>query len=595
MKKLLISSACILNFYTIYSMEIPDRYIHWQYIHGGGELRNSEIEKIIEEAKAQQDRDYEESQKLYKELEQTDRNLWNDIRATGNPELLEVFRTTNTVCSVSPERIQLLASRAEFKEFFDRFNAIKIMWENYSEKLQQQKQKDEEREKSIELAKVRAEEQAKSLLHRQLEQEIYMSSRNLTEQELKDVSPLMSIIAKKHGIDEVRIIDAQSLIEFTELPSDEKKRLLDLLNSGENIEEEIHHFIDKSAFFDTPDIDTPDNPRSIRSNVTKSLVRMAASSPIYRAEILTLIAWSRATKQTLYDVQANGHLTDRPNRQIEFCASPKSSHTYNKIRTKIHGISFEEHNKINMNFFYKLFIYAISNNSPNHIAIYSDPIDGILSHEIGHQISGNIGSVIDTYEDSIQKSMAIAAEFTTLEKDEEMFTEAQAMITTMPEEQFLTIKEELNKKFTIKGISLMIKDRNELLSLSQSESFFARNLFHNIPELMQILGFFTHTHEGKQVFYLNKFSDAASRSFAGLPICTDHMGGDIDRIKAAKTSTSAESVREHEHPSDILTQAFIVKKANLNSYGALVSAFGVNPEEYFKRISRIKSIDIDEE
>ena len=412
----------------------------------------------------------------------------------------------------------------------------------------------------------------------ELEQEVYDASRALTPNELKDVTPLMSMIAQKHGISDVRVIDAESLITSMHLPEPEKQRLLYLLKHGsqEEIDAEIHRFLDESEFSDIIISQSLMRYSNIRNDVTSALLWGAHYSPIYRDQILTLIAWSRVTEPALYDIEKYGLPTNPGHyqRKISFNATLEGSNA--------------SYNNINMNFLEVVYLYGISLDTSSHVALFYDPNRKVIFHEIGHVISGNIGYIIDTEESSRQKTMDIAAESVIRRKDKSMIAENMAFLRSLPVDKIDQLREEVNLIFSksgIRGLQLEISDNTEFLEtierLYTSDSMFTNvALVQNTTELMQILGLFSHTHKGNHVLYINKLSDAAVNAFAKRPIRVDHDG-------ETSNENDPSNLKRSELFEDIMRRLKPAAKRelNLDFYKALISAFGMNASEYFDRDS----------
>lgn len=447
----------------------------------------------------------------------------------------------------------------------------------------------------------------------ELEQEVYDASRALTPNELKDVTPLMSMIAQKHGISDVRIIDAESLITSMHLPEPEKQRLLYLLKHGsqEEIDAEIHRFLDESEFVDelppvpvfTPPPLTDENgrrraatfwlnipyptpfeaatstsyaPRStlrpigIKDAIITTFLAGSRYSLVYRNQILALIAWSRANEPKLYDVKQYEWLINLPlknKRQISFYTTADGS--------------YASYRSIKMNFSDILFLYGIQLNGLSNVIPYHETNSGVAFHEIGHVTSMSIANASDVplSESFESKSMNIAAESVILERNEAAIAENMVMVHSLPVEKLSQIKESVERRF-FEGKSIdQAMLFNFLDALQRSDSLYVRNSFNNPMELVQILGFFSYTYKEQNVFYLNALSDAAACAFSGRSLRVDHDGVSLQRAN-------------HDSPTEnkilflkTMGRVFTSKKANLSFYRALVQAFGINPNEYFRTIS----------
>lgn len=414
-----------------------------------------------------------------------------------------------------------------------------------------------------------------------LEQEVYDSSRALTQDELKNVAPLMSMIAKKHGISDVRIIDAESLITSMHLPVQEKQQLLSLLKHGsqEEVDAEIQQFLNESEFLDITLPHSLIRYSNIRNDVANALFWGAHDSPVYRDQILTLIAWSRATEPALYDTSRYGLSTDLDykKRRINFNATSEGSSA--------------GYNNINMNFSEVLYLNGISQDTCNHMDAFFSPNRRIIFHEIGHVISGNIGYVVDTVAPSRQKTMDIASESIIRRKDESIVAENMAFLRSLPADEIEQLRKGISlifSKMDIRGLSLETSDKAEFLEIIErlytSDSLFSNVvLVQNTTELMQILGLFSHTYKGNHILYINKLSDATASAFAKQPIRVDHGSEDSNETDSSDVTVSdLEILGLFKNITGKLKPA-VKEEVNLAFYKVLVSAFGLDANEYFDR------------
>ena len=436
-------------------------------------------------------------------------------------------------------------------------------------------------------------------LSRAAGKEIHEASRNPNAEENQNLQAF-KFIAEKHGINEIRIIDAESLIKSMYLDKEEKDRLLKLLKDGtkEEVENEIEEFLSRSNFVEDSSSFSLTNrlfhffkpKKSLYEKVKNSLIKGAEKSKIYRDEIITLIAWSKVKEPALYDTKVK--------QVAPYHIEEGRTVTFKAVKT---GSGFADQT-INIDFSEELFLEGLSKDSQNHLTVYYETADAMF-HEIGHLISGNMAEAtrvpLQTYADpeSSDLAMEIAGE----------------SIKTVPNKKGISIKRILGKSlrffgkcvnflsggriadFTkeklmqyaaVNGMGDFLpekkEDRMKLFEKVQtSEALYTRTiLFQNTTELLQILGFFTNNYDGKNILYLNKLSDCAQSAFLGTHIRTNHLGKDKN-----KTGFSEGLKNTFIKPAlFFLSKGDSTKEINIDFYKALLQAYGADPDDYFKRL-----------
>ncbi|MBR1734953.1 MAG: hypothetical protein IJ730_05855 [Alphaproteobacteria bacterium] len=438
--------------------------------------------------------------------------------------------------------------------------------------------------------------------HMAIQNEIYDSSRALTSQEQQDMQMFASKIIKKHGIDEIRIIDAESLINSMYLPKNEKNHFLYLLRDGkqEEIDAEVIRFLDVCEFHDEPASQLasrmsfyaasnkfakpyllPINSSiSIKDFITDSLLTGIHYSPIYRDVIIALIAKFRSIKPMSYDLYSHEY-TELPSGSL-FVTNNKKIKFFSN--SSISGETIFSKNEIHMNINDKTIFYVISPMSSGKGQGVYIPNISTLFHEMGHLLSGSIGIVTNCnpfLDFSKSATMAIASEAFITERNIENMKYNFDVIDNYSYEQLSFIKSAYKELF-----GLTFSDDNTIkkfLKEAENSDVLCTWLaeFQDNSELMQIHGFFTHLYKGKTVFYLNKLSDAAAFISLQFPMRVDHIG----------TSLIIDE-NDVDSSSDSELKKSVTLNVNLDFYRMLAMAYGVNVYEYFRNIKNIQTLPI---
>lgn len=436
---------------------------------------------------------------------------------------------------------------------------------------------------------------AEKILTNKIEKEIYESSRNPNEKEIEDLQDLR-LIAEKHGVNEIRIIDAESLINALHLDESEKDRFQDLLKKGtqEEIENEIEDFIKNSKFNEEAD---PSNEEGyLREHVKNVLVRGAKKSKIYRDETIAFIAWSKANEPALYDVKTCPYIMDSKKTYPYIMDSEwqNRSTTFRAVKTGSQAFYKNIDLDLSENRPGNFYLYGLSENQPSHRLAYNEKIDSIF-HEMGHVISGNMALATDvSLESYLNKqssdiAMEIAGESIILQNENRSVKKGLQLLGNFAD--FCTggrasdfIKEKFMKVLGLNSRIVLPKERESKIKLFEklgsSDALYTRVfLFHRPVELMQIMGISSGIHNGQNVLYLNKLSDCANSVLTGNYIRVDHNGDKKDRNFLLRFDNCV------VWPS----LAYLIKGGvgiNLDFYKALIKAYGSDPDDYFKRLEK---------
>ncbi|MBO7642356.1 MAG: hypothetical protein J6S86_04315 [Alphaproteobacteria bacterium] len=427
---------------------------------------------------------------------------------------------------------------------------------------------------------------AEKILTNKIEKEIYESSRNPNEKEIEDLQDLR-LIAEKHGVNEIRIIDAESLINALHLDEREKDRFQDLLKKGtqEEIENEIEDFIKNSKFNEEAD---PSNEEGyLREHVKNVLVRGAKKSKVHRDETIAFIAWSKANEPALYDVKTYPYIMDSEwqNRSTTFHAVKTGSRAFYK------NIDLD----LSENRLGNFYLYGLSENQPSHRLAYIEKRDSIF-HEMGHVISGNMALATDvSLESYLNKqssdiAMEIAGESIILKNENLLERSVRKGLQLLGNfADFCTggrasdfIKEKFMEELGLNSQIVLPKERESKIKLFEklgsSDALYTRVfLFHDPVELMQIMGISSSIHNGQNVLYLNKLSDCANSVLTGNYIQVDHDHYKKDWNFLLRFANSV------VWPNLV----YLIKGGvgiNLDFYKALIKAYGSDPDDYFRRL-----------
>ncbi|MDR1235570.1 MAG: hypothetical protein LBJ96_01040 [Holosporaceae bacterium] len=376
-------------------------------------------------------------------------------------------------------------------------------------------------------------------------------------------------------INEVRFIDAGTLISTTNIPEARKSELLDALHqeSETDVQREISKLTEGSSFEN-------DN---LKERVTQDL-RQAASCPVYRGIILALIAWTEATSSTICE-GISFNLREHPVRKLVFKAHNGANCLFG-------------YSEICLNYSLQLLTESFFDSSgalaqdSSHLSLRNMPIGEALLHEAGHIISWYMARAADIILKLDSISMEVASRSVIVEE-----------LPDAVSDNIEFIKKELNDEnssywkgarvFQGEEVVFSEKAREEWsrvmvdqLQTQTPPAVRAKESFDDLIELFQILGFFTASHSGSNVLYINLLSDAAYYIEKGLPVRCSHQA----KVKSAKSLLSPEEIAdyrrekyfarwENEHLKPTYTLSM-----NPEFYDALIEAYGSEMSEYKERL-----------
>jgi hypothetical protein len=371
-------------------------------------------------------------------------------------------------------------------------------------------------------------------------------------------------------IDEVRFIDARTLINAMNLDDDRKKTFKELVGSTEKITPLIEAFISRSQFKGDDEF-----KRRIRRDLLQG-----ARNPVYRNFILTLIAWSESKPSVCDQFTVAGEklgeseVVDPFVRAITFASGSECSAFYNKITMKYSPSLF----------LYSLFNYLHAMNIPGGFTLFPALMRNVLFHEGGHVTSANlVGAAgilgmtsssmlvasnlfdISAIDKAIQHNVGLLKQNTAGETVEQAEQRVRLILSDLFHEDFSSDMWSTNLENLISWAD----------NAQKSREIITRRLFHNEAELFQIAGMFVVNN----TLYLNKLSDICLSASMGVPIRADHNGVALSQMDVEAPCCPAEVeaiAREMKCPYELFR--------NQNLHGALFQAFGFNTAEYEQRL-----------
>lgn len=612
---------------------LADIYQAFEYI--GNQVFSKKAKKYVsfnaivcsqEKTKALYDKFREDMAALmFEELKMFDKFMpdgdleWTLIKDKFSPEKFDNLKSHGIIFSISTQSVALGVSQnlypylEKFLPLKQRLNDLNHMWLSQSvfniessktinsleAEVEQLTQQIPAQQEAIKKEK----EAAKERWQNSLEKEIYDSSRAPTLKEKNDLYELDQF-TRRHDIDETRIIDAETLINAMIMPMNEKVRLLNLLHNGsqEEIDAEVDQFLKESDFtalnpsypsirlfeaatspfyamFTQSTANVPVFKNSLIYHIASILFAGSRHSKVYRDEILTLIAWSRATAPALYDISEKDYFDEDPNCRVAITPTPYSAKRKLNFWSVDYGACACQNN-VYINFAEKVFVGVIGGISPfpsRHGEAIYEVAAKTFFHEIGHIITMNIAHAIETSEVSAHsKSMVIGSESRTVERSKDRIEQTLARFRQLPQPALDSVREALEKL-----LSMNVKNNDDLFNsvemLLTSDAMLERAMMHDIAEMMQIRGIFAHKYNGRNVLYLNKLSDASANAFAMEPFRTNHLGISIG-------SEDLEDLSALNFLLKNLVDSIKDVNINLSFYRALARAYGVDGKQYLNKV-----------
>lgn len=429
-------------------------------------------------------------------------------------------------------------------------------------------------------------------------EEIYRASRALSKSESRNMGPLMAL-ARMHDIDEIRVFDAESLINSYYLSEEDRAHFLHLLKteSLEEVLQAIAGFVEES-FFDEESLSStiqeiqrrqrvfthvPTSslafspfeairfPQTLKETIHGLLREAAAISPVYRNAIIMLIALYRTEiAASCYYGRWTSPWTPIKRLRLTFRTSLNGS-----------GVPEGEPNTVNLNLAEIVFTNSIQNfDSDEECSCYHSTLKTLL-HEIGHIIT--IPLVSDISGDSVNPSKAtdIAARSLRFKRNNALARELINFVCSLPDEKLLTVAVDYEHHMPFVSIP---KEREKIIgffrSLLTSDRFdFSVILINRPEELIQIFGLSSFRYNGRNILCVNLLSDHAAQMNAGWPIRIDHVGESYGEKSRDDYKYNPITVKINQEMLGSFTT-----HVNLNFYRIMLRAYGVNPDQWQARV-----------
>jgi hypothetical protein len=348
----------------------------------------------------------------------------------------------------------------------------------------------------------------------------------VSEKEKSAALLFKKILGKK--IDDVRFIDAHTLIYSMDLPTNRKNQLLNLLHHGSwiEIQEEITKLIANSTFEND----------ALKEKVTQNLLSECAHSKIRRDEILVAIGWVESRSHALSEgVMLN--LKAYSSRKLNFCETNKDGAfvCYNKMTVDYSSVFLHE------TLFDSSYTVETTNRQSYHY--HCRNWDGIF-HEFGHMTSMYMPSAAENLGRSQRCWEVVAASAVVNLTPDAMWHNLKVM-NDANEQEFDTVMKFVSSAVLGKTITL---DRTQSMRWLVQHSTYFFNMMWHAPfaccELFQIMGIFAGSYWDrvssgvKNMLYVNLLSDSSYSIEKGFPIRWSHRSENAskaDKIEVDKT------------------------------------------------------------
>jgi hypothetical protein len=380
--------------------------------------------------------------------------------------------------------------------------------------------------------------------------EISSASRAAKPNEILVVQRLISTF-NSYGIqiDEVRYMDAASLIFAMHLPGNTKQCCLSILEapSREAISF-IMEALSKSQFSD----------ELFKTKILGDIFAGCAKSKVCRNLFVTLIA--RILSQPFQSAKIVNGTTDQTH-SFGFHRSQLSESGYNSI-----AVDYEDETC------YRSFFHhssAVKEVESGVFAYTDDTVPGYtLYHESGHSISSDFFNVAFIL--GMDKTMELMSRITTAIPDELALHDFFDRLKTAPPD----IQDIFVKSFNgiIGRISQNIDEtKSQMFQILLSQDDIVKLLFSNVVEIFQIIGLALLNHNDKNTLYINLLSDFNLILDLGMPIRCAHRAWRPD---------TAQDIYKFLIPQKLYVQ----HRMNADFYGALLPVYGSTMEQYVSKL-----------
>jgi hypothetical protein len=360
-------------------------------------------------------------------------------------------------------------------------------------------------------------------------------------------------------IDEVRFIDAYSLIGAMPLDEPVKEELMGLLDlSDKSTEEFVPIATEKLSLF-------PFSDDECKSLVLSEIAKGCKRSRAYRHAIVALIARNFVSSSEVVKRQKGSGAYQHAIAALVAKATVGSVVSFCKAELKLNMyndsgiISVDpriKHEKIECRSFFSSLFSSFGLKDGSFVL----PKKGfhIAYHEIGHALV--LPVLYEILNDGYIKesTYCLLSKFTKLilnpELNKEKLEELQTQSPEFQESYFQNLR-----KRGFATYFKSIKEFEELLTLSESEMVAAS--YQMVGETFQIFGCFLSGHDGVNTLYVNSFSDFALELELGLPIPFSHLTG-----------------------SDCFDNIIHLQSINYDLFGPLFALHGGSMEGYVTRL-----------
>jgi hypothetical protein len=391
--------------------------------------------------------------------------------------------------------------------------------------------------------------------------EICDASRIPTAKETSSVCKLISVLDScGMKIDQVRYMDAASLIGSMQFPNAVTQYLLSLLDtqSEELACSFVYDFLSRSHFSDD----------CFKEKILSDILDGCRKNKIYRDLFITLIA----RKMSLPLISAKiDFFKEALNEPMRFENESYGSSRYNTIQMSYDMkeclfsslfATFDTQKKESSNFFK----FPLSKQL-------------ILFHEAGHSVSSHFAASSTDMGD-MDYTMEIAAHFASSKINKHaMEDRCRVLKSASPkfQDEFIKSCEYLEHScHNHKDIATFIAFAMEQFS---SPKKVAAALFGKPLEVFQILGVALLKHNEKNVLLINSLSDFALYAEMGIPIRASHVVGmESDDMDPSLWN-------ECMLMQNCSNEAMVTHYMNFELYGALLATHGTSMQQYVMKLS----------
>jgi hypothetical protein len=386
------------------------------------------------------------------------------------------------------------------------------------------------------------------------------ATRSPTEKEMPYVCTLISTFASSgEKIDQVRYMDAASLIGSMQIPDAAKKHLLSLLDTQS--EELACSFVDdllsRSRFSDD----------CFKEKILSDILDGCQKSKIYRDLFITLIARKMSLPMISAKINFSKEVLDEPMR---FENESDGRSMYNNIQMSYNAKEC----------LFKSLFATFCTQKRESTNFFKFPLSKqlILFHEAGHSVSGHF--VASSTILNMDCTMKIAACFLSSKINEQVVKDVCHLLknaSTAFQEDYMESWKYLGHNCRdSKDIDTFI---NFLENQISSPEKITAALFGKSLEVFQILGVALLRHNDENVLLINLLSDFALYTGMGIPVRASHVVGmDCDDVNPSLRN-------EYMLMQNCSNGSLATYRMNFELYGALLAMHGTSMQQYVMKLS----------